>query len=137
MEALAVGGSRDTPPSTNDQWVQVFAADMTDESANDLYVRVHVRSDRLSGLRLSVIWNQLCLDAFGLTDLGASKLAATYLSGWFVFRSWALRKGLRVDDLAPEDVLTAIYGQLVDGCQKEDELAALNRQIFRSSNPWG
>ena len=66
MEALAVGGSRDTPPSTNDQWVQVFAADMTDESANDLYVRVHDRSDRLSGLRLSVIWNQLCLDAFVL-----------------------------------------------------------------------
>lgn len=133
MEALAMG----TSPKTTGEWVGVLALDMDDASAQTLYDRVQDRDDPLTGLRIEVLWNQLCLDAFGITAAAAQSLAATYCSGWFPFLAWANRKGLRVHEMTPADILTAVYAARVDSCEKEDDIAKMNRQIFRSSNPWG
>jgi hypothetical protein len=112
------------------------AADMEEEAAVRLYNRIWDRDDDLSALGLSVLWAQLCLDAFGVDDTAASRLAASFFHGNFVFRAWAFRQGMRVTGFTAYDVLTAVYGWLMDSCEKHEDVDKMNRKIFRVSDPW-
>lgn len=132
MEALAMGPH----PETTNEWIGVLVRDMTDESAERLFDRVHDRGDPLTPFRLPVIWHQLCLDAFGFNPFAAARLAATFCSGWFVLQSWATRKGMFLRDMEPAEALAAVYAYLIDRCEKDEDIARLNRSIFRRSDPW-
>lgn len=132
MHALAASPYAETTT----QWVSIFAADMEETAGQALWRRVQDREDDLSALGLAVLYDRLCLDAFGVDSTAAARMAASYLTGWFVLQSWGFRHGMRVDDLLPHEVLAAVYGWAVDGCGDQDSLDNMNRRFFRKSDPW-
>jgi hypothetical protein len=125
-----------TEAVSTDHWIGIIAADMDEESAVRLYNRIWDRDDDLSALGLTVLWSQLCVDCFGVDDTAAGRLAASYLHGNFLFRTWAFRQGMRINRFTVYDVLTAVYGWLIDGCEKPEDVDSMNRKIFRVSDPW-
>lgn len=132
MRTLAISPSLES----TDHWIGCVALDMEPESADCLYRRIHDPDDDLSALALTVVLNEMCLDAFGIDSTAAARLAQTYMGGWFPFRAWAISKGVRMETMRPEDILTAVYAYVTENCAKEEELDKINRAIFRTSNPW-